>query len=785
MKTQSTPFEQASVADTAMSAPTMKKKKKKIGPRETEEELGERTPNGTKKKKQSRRLVYTANASTRTSEDVSLAGSKTSKTSQKKKQGRSSSVGPVDTDLGRKSRSRSSSVGPEDTNSRRKSRKPELNDAEDEPPMTISPPTKVKRSKPAHGTDAEDEPSMAMTPRTKPNSSRKSRSSSVGPVNTNSRRNSRSSSVGPEDTKSRRKSRKPELNDVVDEPPMTMAPPNKAKSSQPVHGTMELNDAEDEPSMTTTPRTKANSRRNSRSSSVGPGNTNSRRNSRSSSVGPAKKTVGGDENVPRKSFKTKVGPVKDDSQRSSRSDPLLPRSPGRLQKKGGLPVKDDSQRSSRSAPLLPRSPGRLQKKGGLSIKKSNPDDKGITDSDLSAGSDHDTIDSQKSFGNSSVVHLHKNISQLKLQVETIKEHHQAANLEASNSRTELISVKLEFQKAQHQRRGLRAELVESEAIVQDKDRKITALEKAVESQIDRVEELEEQLKKANDEIYHWQDKILHLEAQNLHMDEGSRSNHRAEEKNIQLDEQRHARLEKRRKELDEQLQEIQQERSHLEGLRHDNDSQRSGDGHLQQVESLKQIQAETAIKLSQQDEVIQELQRKLEVAWQLNMDGMESSGNTTGTDKQASEEKLLEEKRQLSATLERKDETIAYMQVELNRLKRELAASGSGDFASQEREVDARKAEAQVTKSNYQGDQEHNNSGVGDYLTDLPSGSVVSQPDSSSNKSIGDSLKEEMRTTPSQPCNNDNSLREVASLRGIRSMFSNLVSPVPVTNNSQ
>jgi hypothetical protein len=617
------------------------------------------------------------------------------------------------------------------------------------------------------------------------------------------------------DTKSYKKKKKIRRHSVggVD---TTSGRKSRTSKPQPVHhGTMELNDeeGEDEPPMT--PRTKAR-----------------------------RTAVGNDGKVRRKS-KTNIEPLKDDDYSQTRSPSAHRKQLLSAIKPPPPPLDDAKSPSARTRnrllfftikppPLDIKSPGRVRKERARS-EKSKPDDKDISADTLlnsQAESGHDSINSEISFGNPQVVHLHKNISQLKSQVETFKEQRQAANVELSRSRTELISVKLEYQKVQTQRRGLRAELRESEALVVDKDRKIAALEKAIESQLDKAEELEEQLKKAQDEIYQWQDKILLLEAQIMRGVKGRSCSNgdRAEEKNVQLDEQRHARLEKRQQELDEQLQQIKRERSHLEGLRRDNDSQRLGDGHLQQVESLKQIQAETAITLIQKEGAIQELQRKLEVAWHLNMEGMISSADTTDTDTPFSEEKLLEEKRQLSATLEKKDETIAYMQLELNRLKEGLAGSAcSGDFASLEREVGARKAEAQAAKSKYQGAQKRNmlleddidhwksvncnleddvqavkaeasewkakyeqmqkqagvsdsgspgserrasrrrasiSGGLVDSLADLPS------------SSMGGSVSQR-NSTPSQYINNDGS-----SLQGLRSMFSNLVSPLPLTNNS-
>jgi hypothetical protein len=766
-------FEQASFApDTAMSTtPTMKKKptirgesSEKIGPRKTQEELAESLPNGAKKKKKkNRRASLSVVDAPRTLEGASLADTKSS---EKQKKIRSSSV------------------------------------------------------------------SAAV------------------------------------DTKSRRKSS------------------NKPESPQSVHygGAMESNDVEDEPLMT--PHTNARS------------------------------SVDGDEKGHRNtSSKTEIEPLTDDSSQRSPSTTCKKRlfviklpqldaeSPGKSPSahrkrlsafKSPLPLdaetcgKSPRAHKTRLSAIKPprppldaevpgKSPGKIQKERVRS-EKSKEDRRtsklsDITFSDISPGtllnsqtSDHSqasdhTINSDTSFGNSQVAHLNENISQLKAQLETFKEQHQATNVEASRSRNELISVKLEYQKAQTQRREVRAKLQESEAIVKDKDRKIAALEKAVESQLDKVDEMEEQLNKVNDDIYPWQDKILYLD------EEGRSNHHHAEKKNSQLDEQRHVLLEKRQRELDEQLHQIQREHSRLEGLRLDNNSQQESGEHLQHIESLKQIQAETAKKLSEKDESLQELQRKLEAAWQLNMDGMNSSMSTvkTGTDRQACRKKLQEEKHQLSATLEKKDETIAYMQLELNRLKKGLVASGSGDFASLAREVDARKAEAQVATSKYQGAQKRNvlledeidhwkslncnleddvqavkaeasewkakyeqmlqqagisdpvrhtpfsagsslpaggfsemrairrrasiggvyKGDIGEDLTDLPSKPTSGSVSQRSSSTIRDSLRE-LCSTPTQNKNNDGSVRE-GSLRGVRGMLSNWVSPLPplpLTNNS-
>jgi hypothetical protein len=83
--------------------------------------------------------------------------------------------------------------------------------------------------------------------------------------------------------------------------------------------------------------------------------------------------------------------------------------------------------------------------------------------------------------------------------------------EAVKAKRELREVKLELQKCQTERGELKSEVREQDELRRKKECKIAVLEKAVESQLDKVDELEEELRRAHDEILSLESRISQLE----------------------------------------------------------------------------------------------------------------------------------------------------------------------------------------------------------------------------------------------------------------------------------
>ena len=275
----------------------------------------------------------------------------------------------------------------------------------------------------------------------------------------------------------------------------------------------------------------------------------------------------------------------------------------------------------------------------------------------------------------------------------LKEQQDRARKDAAKAQAELVKVKMDFQKLQGERRELRAELKDCDVIIQERDRKILALEKAVESQLDKVDMLEDDLRKSNDEIYEMEGRMLDLEEKvslaAATLPDGSTP----DGDNVQrdLNQQREARIEKRQKELDEQVQKMKLERERLDAMKSKNESDLM-DLHEREIEAMKHVHDELLDKIQEKDEAIEEMQRKLEVAWDLSSHG-------GGAQKSASQNGKS------SPSDGEKDETISALNEEISRLKQDLDAVKTGEYGHLRREIEAKTSEAQVMKSQFEGAQ--------------------------------------------------------------------------------
>jgi hypothetical protein len=106
--------------------------------------------------------------------------------------------------------------------------------------------------------------------------------------------------------------------------------------------------------------------------------------------------------------------------------------------------------------------------------------------------------------------LQKEIDSLQEELLAIKEERSAGLEETSRAKKELRERNLELQKMQMERGELRTAIRDRDQLMKQKDCQIAALEKAVESQLDKVDDLEEEIHRAYKEIDHLEMRIADL-----------------------------------------------------------------------------------------------------------------------------------------------------------------------------------------------------------------------------------------------------------------------------------
>jgi FtsZ-binding cell division protein ZapB len=112
----------------------------------------------------------------------------------------------------------------------------------------------------------------------------------------------------------------------------------------------------------------------------------------------------------------------------------------------------------------------------------------------------------------------------------------------------------------------------------------------------------------------------------------------------------------------------------------------------------------------EKDLEIEELRKQLKNAKRGAMAALSGDEATASLMKENDElqEQLRTEQTKSSSILHKKDDTIAFMEMELNRLKNKVVSKDLGDPSRVKRDLDASKAEAQVMKSRYDGAQRRN-----------------------------------------------------------------------------
>lgn len=315
-------------------------------------------------------------------------------------------------------------------------------------------------------------------------------------------------------------------------------------------------------------------------------------------------------------------------------------------------------------------------------------------------------------GDDEVAWLNKRVIELSQQILDIQFDAQS---EAAKMKKELRDEKLELQRCQTERRELRAQLRERDILVDESDRRIKALEKAVESQLDKVDDLEEELRRANEEIFDLEGKLGGMEQV---LAESSAIETTALQKEKDFREKREERMERRLEERERELEERERQlRDERNAMIHHGDSQRN----IEQLEqdnrmllkTLNRERAEAMDKLNEKEEEVKRLQKELKVA------RMRSYSRISDTRSNESLAKLLEdnaelqrrfdeETDQLNTALKVKDDRIASLEEQLKNVNSSGNVTGSGGDKVLLTEIESLKADLLVMRSKWEGAQRRN-----------------------------------------------------------------------------
>lgn len=311
--------------------------------------------------------------------------------------------------------------------------------------------------------------------------------------------------------------------------------------------------------------------------------------------------------------------------------------------------------------------------------------------------------------------MEKEVETLQNKCTDLEAEKTAAQADAVKLRKELREEKLELQRSHTERRELRSELREKENKLKEGEQKIDALEKAVESQLDKVEDLEDELRRANEEIFIMEEKLSHMEsamAENI----SSEGNGIAKEREFDAKRQQRLerRLEQKEKDLEERERILREQQERFDSV----SKPQLEAGQLEEdnrmlLKALEREKAEADEALQSKQSEIETLKKELELAkTQRRSDAVGASGDGVAAElvreNEELQEKLKEEQQKAAALLEKKEDTIAFMEMEVQRLQGQLNTRESGDAGKIKRDLDATKAEAQVMKSKFEGAQRRN-----------------------------------------------------------------------------
>lgn len=262
--------------------------------------------------------------------------------------------------------------------------------------------------------------------------------------------------------------------------------------------------------------------------------------------------------------------------------------------------------------------------------------------------------------------------------------------DAIKTKRELRDVRLELQKSQTERRELRSTVLGHSKLLKEREAKIVNLEKVVETQLDKVEGLEDEVVRANNEIFD-----LEMRLSQAGLLDGCAAMESGLQQRIE------ERLERKERELEMREKELRKDHRRIllgDGQPSQNRDQIELEQANKRLEvALNNVKEDAkSILLAKEDE-IQELR--------IQVDGLSVS---SGKENKKLQLQLKSEHSRATCEMQRMKDTIAILKLEIQRLKKELASQDRGDATALQNKLDSCKAQYKVMESKFEGAQRRN-----------------------------------------------------------------------------
>lgn len=294
--------------------------------------------------------------------------------------------------------------------------------------------------------------------------------------------------------------------------------------------------------------------------------------------------------------------------------------------------------------------------------------------------------------------LRKSLSEALLKFDKMTEEQCQERAEYANTAKELAQARIDYTKSLNEARELRADLDGADAALEEKDRKIASLTQAVESQIEKIDDLEFKLDRGEDDIKNLEDEMILMEDELLlYRSAASKDDDddptKNQLKNVRdemerkLKEEREQRLEEKQKKLDEKLREFEVERER----------------HLA-IEKRRVLQeAERQLNDKEKHKEREEERQKMDDQINQRLKELED-------DNSALQARLKSEELDSSVKLKKKEEVVVCLQMDMANIKMDLAERDSDpdSINKLKEEVTNLKAEAESTELDLEDAQKHN-----------------------------------------------------------------------------
>jgi hypothetical protein len=294
--------------------------------------------------------------------------------------------------------------------------------------------------------------------------------------------------------------------------------------------------------------------------------------------------------------------------------------------------------------------------------------------------------------------LRRGLSEALLKVDKMTEEQSQERAEYANTAKELAQARIDYTKSLNDARELRADLDGADAALEEKDRKIASLTQAVESQIEKIDDLEFKLDRGEDDIKNLEDELIAMEDELLLYrsaaakddDDDPTKNHLKtvrDDMERKLKEEREQRLEEKQKKLDEKLREFEEERER----------------HLEKEKRRVLEEAERQLKDKSKQKEREEERQKMDDKINQRLKELED-------DNSALQARLKSEQLDSSVKLKKKEEALASLQMDMAKIKVDLANRDSDpdSINTLKEEVANLKAEAEYIALDLEDAQKHN-----------------------------------------------------------------------------